>query len=332
MKILISKRHVTRFYIATVAAILILILFWHSQLQKKVPKEDTSGAILKDQHLAIKEATLEKNWKFALDCSLIYTWANGSIKEHQESYIPFWLNTSHPRVQVVNQSILVDEEDNPTFNTNAIEQNFYKIPGLTKHFIAINDDIFFSRNLEPVDFFTKDGGVNFFFGNVPINQNIVYNHHVLESRKSTAKALIKKFNIRNQIFNTRHAPFVYHKEVFPLMKRLFAEELKNTSSHKFRHKDDLITPLLHHYTTMYAKELDHLHWKYLKDTEMEDFFMMSVTDDLSKVLKKYEEIRKKKPKFFNLNDDFTNSSIAIEMKKFLSEMFNEICFFENGFE
>jgi hypothetical protein len=44
----------------------------------------------------------------------------------------------------------------------------------------------------------------------------------------------------------KHAPFVYSRSVMRLMNTLFRKQILHTYEHKFRHGEDVITPLLHH--------------------------------------------------------------------------------------
>ncbi|KAJ3391615.1 hypothetical protein HDU92_008964 [Lobulomyces angularis] len=287
--------------------VLLNLILWQTNKESsnKVTKFNKKFKIVEsEKYIKVNETEQEDPWNFAKHCSIVYTWANGSIKEHQELYnkykyndtslkmsfqrfrdndelrhalrsyskhmswhrgniflvvpdghIPHWINLKHPRLRIIFQSSIVDEEDNPTFNTNAIEQNFYRIPGISDQFIAINDDIFFGRDIEPQDFFTLDKGVNFFFGNIPIDLKKIYSHHVIASRQTTAKVLVNKYNITENIFATRHAPFVYHKAAFPILKEIFKQELKTTSTHKFRHVQDIVFPILHHYALMHEKKV-----------------------------------------------------------------------------
>ncbi|EKF52582.1 glycosyl transferase [Lactococcus garvieae] len=68
-------------------------------------------------------------------------------------HIPEWLNTEHPKINVVNHRDFIPEDCLPTFNSNAIEFSFDKIPGIADYFVYVNDDVFFNVPTEPTDFF-----------------------------------------------------------------------------------------------------------------------------------------------------------------------------------
>ena len=73
--------------------------------------------------------------------------------------IPSWLNLDHPRVRIVTHMELFSNKSHlPTFSSPAIETHIHKIPGLSKKFIYMNDDVFFGDYVWPDDFFTHSQG------------------------------------------------------------------------------------------------------------------------------------------------------------------------------
>lgn len=71
---------------------------------------------------------------------------------------PRWLDDAPPKVKVVSHSeIFPDADMLPTFNSHAIEACLHRIPGLSEHFVYMNDDVMFGREVTPDDFFTIGG-------------------------------------------------------------------------------------------------------------------------------------------------------------------------------
>lgn len=93
-------------------------------------------------------------------------WHRGMIYIVSPGQTPSWLDTNHPRVKVINQDDILPEYDmfgkkvSPTFNSFAIEWFLDQIPGLTDHFIQLNDEYFFKRPVHP-SFFFYGGGEGF---------------------------------------------------------------------------------------------------------------------------------------------------------------------------
>lgn len=92
--------------------------------------------------------SIEQYWPF-----------EGMIYVVTDSQKPEWLNTSHPRISVVDHKDFIPEHYLPTFNPKAIEANLHRIPGLSERYVVMNDDMFFSRPVEWRDLF--DGGCTF---------------------------------------------------------------------------------------------------------------------------------------------------------------------------
>eukprot|EP00795_Rhopilema_esculentum_P003109 gene3108-1404_t len=73
--------------------------------------------------------------------------------------IPSWLNLDHPRVKLVtHQELFLNKTHLPTFSSPAIETHIHRIPGLSKQFIYMNDDVFFGDYVWPDDFYTHSKG------------------------------------------------------------------------------------------------------------------------------------------------------------------------------
>lgn len=74
-----------------------------------------------------------------------------------DNQIPAWLDTSNPRVQIVDHSEILPTEAMPCYNSIVIEHYLYKIPDLAERFLLSNDDTFFGKPLSPDFFFAADG-------------------------------------------------------------------------------------------------------------------------------------------------------------------------------
>ena len=70
---------------------------------------------------------------------------------------PAWLDTSNLRIRVVSHREIMPAEILPVFNSCTIELFLPRIPGLAEHFLYANDDMFFSRPVDPGFFFDWQG-------------------------------------------------------------------------------------------------------------------------------------------------------------------------------
>ena len=74
-----------------------------------------------------------------------------------DEQVPEWMNTDNPKIQIVDHAEILPPEARPCFNSSTLMLNIHKAPGLSKHFLIANDDLFFGRATKPSYFFTKDG-------------------------------------------------------------------------------------------------------------------------------------------------------------------------------
>lgn len=76
---------------------------------------------------------------------------------------PTWINLEYSKIEIVSHStIFRDAGKLPSFNSHAIESRLHHIPGLSEHFLYLNDDFFFGRKVHPDDFFLNDRISKFF--------------------------------------------------------------------------------------------------------------------------------------------------------------------------
>ena len=205
-------------------------------------------------------------------------WLQGHIYIVSPNQHPSWLVHDSPRITVVDQDSLFSPEDAelalPTFNTNAIEPNLWRIPGLTEVFLHINDDYLFGAPIAPEDFFGVGcAGLRLFFEENIIKRPRSSGSHlgiwkraVLSSRLALDTSAVAQrptaVSARRwrpytdaapegdawggRYYYLKHAPFVYSRSVMRVMSTLFRDQIVKTYPHKFRNGDDVITPLLHH--------------------------------------------------------------------------------------
>ncbi|AEV88170.1 hypothetical protein ACWT_7160 [Actinoplanes sp. SE50] len=154
---------------------------------------------------------------------------------------PAWLNRGHPRLTVVgHREIFGGTGTLPTFNSQAIESRLHRIPGLAEHFLYLNDDVFLGRPVTPDLFFTATGLTRFFPspslvdlaprgpGDRPADAAAKNNRRLIE--QAFGRVLTRKM---------MHTPHPARRSVLQEIERRFAEEVRGTAEHQFRHPDDV---------------------------------------------------------------------------------------------
>lgn len=71
-------------------------------------------------------------------------------------HVPAWLNTDYPKLKIVKHEDYIPKKYLPTFNSNTIEMNYWRIKELNENFILFNDDIFPMKYI-PQEYYFIDG-------------------------------------------------------------------------------------------------------------------------------------------------------------------------------
>lgn len=181
-------------------------------------------------------------------------------------HVPSWLNTDHPKLQIVRHEDFIPSEFLPTFNSNVIEFYFHKIKGLSEHFVYFNDDMFLINHVQPERFF-RDGLPCDFPG---LSDSVHVSPTMFDCSVFLATALINKFFNKQEAIRShfskwhplKHVRLVWNNlqyrrsRVFPgfmmnhlpqgYLKRIYEDvwtscraDLERTSAHRFRSWGDV---------------------------------------------------------------------------------------------
>ena len=166
--------------------------------------------------------------------------------------VPSWLNTSSPRVRVVTHAeIFANTSDLPTFNSNAIEANLHRIPGLAPCWFYQNDDFGFGRPVCLKDFLALDTG----------RQRLAFDtFYAPEYRAMSKNTWHRSVGFSNTLLNSYyyadttfvhghfyegHNTRLFRTDVLKTMAERWAAQYKNTSAHRFRDPYDIALPFLY---------------------------------------------------------------------------------------
>lgn len=179
-------------------------------------------------------------------------------------HIPEWLDTNHPKLNIVYHEDYMPDAYRPTFNARPIELNIHRITELSEHFVFFNDDTFITKKMIPEDFF-KNG--------LPLDLGVLDAFSVREdhsySSMNSLRIVNKYFDKRAAIkqhfskwfslkygsqlyrnialypwkyftgFLSPHLPVAYNKSTFFELWEKEPEILDTTSKNKFRTKEDV---------------------------------------------------------------------------------------------
>ena len=185
-------------------------------------------------------------------------------------HTPDFLRLDHPKLNIVNHQEIMPESALPSFNASAIEMNIHKIPGLAKHFVFFNDDMFVTHPLS-VKYFFKNNKPCQYYAEIPVSfsgpplkfqmllvQDLrVLNNHF--NKRESFKKFKKKYlspkyalhdNLRSEIlhrlvpdsflgFRNFHVPVPFLKSTFVDIWKKEPLLLMETTSHRFRDDADV---------------------------------------------------------------------------------------------
>lgn len=165
------------------------------------------------------------------------------VTDHQ---VPEWLDTTNPKVQIVDHTEILSPESLPCFNSALIEQSLHKIPGLAEHFLYANDDMYINQPVTPAHFFAEDGKPYLFLNYKPFRRlSLWFREHVL--RKPLSQYL-QKIRNSSQLVHKRYGKYyghklhhnidAYRKDIFIRAHEVFAKEFATMLTHHMRSSQD----------------------------------------------------------------------------------------------
>lgn len=122
-------------------------------------------------------------------------------------HLPEWLDTNHPKLNIVRHEDYIPEKYLPTFNSTVIEMNLHRLEDLSEQFVYFNDDFFLIDKVKKTDFFKNDlpselAALSIAIARDPVhgtmNANAIYmlNKH-FNKRKTIKKNFAKWYNLKS---------------------------------------------------------------------------------------------------------------------------------------
>lgn len=264
-------------------------------------------------------------------------------------HLPKWLNTEHPKLNIVRHEDYIPSEFLPTFNSHPIEIHFHRIKGLAEQFVYFNDDMLLTGYVKPEDFFV-DGKPKDMLALQPVvanAQNTIMPYIYLNNSMVLAKHFDKRRTMKQRpggYFHFGYPPMYFFYNMIecmfprftgfytvhgpsPLLKQTYKEIwkqeedcLRKTSSHKFRSKQDISQYLFREWQKLSGNFVPANVKKYCSYFELDED-----NHELFKALKKHSA------KMVCIND--ANVEIDFERaKKNLVENFEQILPEKSSFE
>lgn len=161
---------------------------------------------------------------------------------------PYWLADNHDRVTIVpHRAIFEDEKSLPVFNSHAIEANLHRIPGLSEHFLYMNDDVFLWNKCTAADFFDFSGNIRIFMEDLPniYGEPLASTPAWRTAALNANKLLVERFGSTLYTHHL-HTPFAIRKGAMQSIWQEFPDTMEQTTQARFRSPTDVSpTSFLH---------------------------------------------------------------------------------------
>lgn len=239
---------------------------------------------------------------------------------------PDWLDTSNPRIHLVDIREIIPEKSLPCYNSSLIEHFWHKLPGLAEHFLYSNDDMYINRPVTRETFYDpKDGFPIVRLFHRPVRRLAMWmKQHVLHKPLTNyaktihhaATLVLKKYG---KYFNAKphHNIDAYLKSDYEHTFETFRDEIEATLENHIRKPDD-VQRVIYTYVPLAEKRA---HKKYVDKFESSRFGIRQPH--------RYLELDERNPIFFCMNDsDSVNDDDRIAAKEFLMKRFPEKSQFE----
>lgn len=248
-----------------------------------------------------------------------------------DNQIPNWLDTTNPKIHIIDHTQIMPPEALPTFNSMAIETVLYKIPNLSEHFLYANDDMFFGNFVEKEFFFDKVGAPIVRFLKRRIIKKIyrrLYGYTISEAYKL----------VQNKIGKScpnfpHHNIDAYRKSDLQQCCEEFKDIFHKTMLQKFREKESVQRSIFGYY--FLAKGNGEARIVNNFATKFVGFLMSRPQDSMLIELRasRIKLVENNRPYLFCFNDSLkTTDDDRLAMRKFLEEKFPKQSSFEKVVE
>ncbi len=246
------------------------------------------------------------------------------VTDHQT---PRWLNTSNPKIRIVDHTEILPPEARPCFNSGVLEHHLMNIPDLAEHFLYANDDMCLNGPVTPSTFYGEDGLPIIRFNFRPFRRlGLWIEEHILGKKsgeyryrmrvQNAARLVKEKYGIYYG-GKTHHNIDAYLKSDYRHAYEVFKEQIDSTRTNHVRGVND-IQRNLYSYVAL-AERRAHLTYVTRRTS-----FRLHINK-----AKLYDTFKKYNPTFLCMNDsEAATDADRRRSAEFLAHLFPEKSQFE----
>ena len=151
--------------------------------------------------------------------------------------VPAWIDRDHPRLVIVHHDEIMASQYLPTFNSFAIVSHVHLLPGISRRFLYLEDDMLFLNRVAPTDFMTEDGRIRVFrrrrktpriesldpVKSSPWNLALARVNELLDARYGPKPR-----------YDVNHSPLLIDRDDWTDMLEMWSQEVERTRQSRFR--------------------------------------------------------------------------------------------------
>jgi len=158
-----------------------------------------------------------------------------------DDQVPDWYDSDSKDLTIVShKELFPDESTLPTFNSHSIESVLHRIPGLSEHFLYMNDDVLLSGIVQPESFFEVSGICRAFLSRAMIpfcakeKSDVASEWGVMNTNE-----LLREACGVTMPYKTKHTPIALRKSFLADLESRFSEQFRSLRERPFRTANDL---------------------------------------------------------------------------------------------
>ena len=181
------------------------------------------------------------------------------VTDSQDPHLEDFMNRNFPEgyipMEIIDHKVIYRdyEEYLPSFNASAIETMTWRIPGLSDHYLSLNDDMMLCAPVQPSDFFTEDGKAVCYtqMANIPCTLfTRMLKSKVNGRKKVTFKGVqcnaARLAGDRWSYMKINHTPRALRRDVYEEYFRNNPQSMIRNIQYRFRDHDMYVPEVLHY--------------------------------------------------------------------------------------
>ncbi len=225
--------------------------------------------------------------------------------------VPAWLDATQPGLTVVpHEAIFPDRRHLPTFNSHAIELHLHRIPGLSRRYLYLNDDVLLGRPLAPGDFLGPDGVQTIRLAQWPLPSNPHAGAVHDRAYAYTQGLLDARLAPRTGRRGIAHTPQLYDRELVAEVECIWAEQVAETSAHRFRSPRDVAMHILYGHYALEAEAHRSRHAAITVYGHSAECFFLRLQSRVGEMVEALDDLLFQRPRFICINDELDDSEEA----------------------